>query len=130
MAGRTMAPRIFTPEGLQELRELAARWGKIVSRQAFGDEGPGLDVDLRAMEHVAYAAAAGLTEGALKTFLDQQALTLGEQQPCPDCGRPCPLRRQERPLHAQGASLTQSGPVGHCPDCRRDFFPPTAGPAG
>jgi hypothetical protein len=125
-----MAPRAFSPEELQELRELAARWGKIVSRHAFGDEGPGLDVDFRTMEHVAYAAAAGLTEGALKTFLDQQALALGEQQPCPDCGRPCPLRRQERPVQAQGTAVLQNEPVGHCPDCRRDFFPPTTGSAG
>jgi hypothetical protein len=26
----------------------------------------------------------------------------------------------------QGAALQQSEPVCHCPDCRRDFFPPTA----
>jgi hypothetical protein len=51
---------------------------------------------------------------------------LGEQQPCPDCGRPCVLRRHERPLQVQGAQLQQSEPVCHCPDCRRDFFPPTA----
>jgi hypothetical protein len=29
-------------------------------------------------------------------------------------------------LRARGAELQQSEPVGHCPDCRRDFFPPTA----
>jgi hypothetical protein len=124
-----MASRPFTPEELQELSRLAAQWGKIVSRRAFGDEGPGLDVDFRTMEQIAYAAAAGLTEGALQTFLEQQAQALGPQRPCPDCGRLCVLRRQERPLHAQGAQLHQSEPVGHCPDCRRDFFPPTADPA-
>ncbi len=35
----------FTPEELDRLRELAAEWGKIVSKRAFGDDGPGLDVD-------------------------------------------------------------------------------------
>jgi len=124
-----MARRTFTPEELQELHHLAARWGKIVARRAFGDDGPGLDVDLDAMEQIAHAAATGLTAGTLQTLLEQQAHALGEQQPCPDCGRPGALRRQERPLQVQGAHLQQSEPVCHCPDCRRDFFPPTADPA-
>jgi hypothetical protein len=49
---------------------LAARWGKIVARHAFGADGPGTDVDLSAMEQVARAAAAGLTEGTLTTLLE------------------------------------------------------------
>ncbi len=121
-----MARHAFTPEELQELRLLAAQWGKIVARRAYGDQGPGLDVDFAAMEQIALAAATGLTEGTLQTLLELQAQALGEQQPCPDCGRPCPLRRQERTLHVQGAQLQQSEPLCHCPDCRRDFFPPTA----
>src|SRR6266705_3222660 len=44
-AGGIMAHRDFTCEELHELRRLAAQWGKIVSRRAFGDDGPGLDVD-------------------------------------------------------------------------------------
>src|SRR5262249_7329482 len=122
-AGRIMARRTFTPEELQQLRHLAAQWGKIVARRAFGDDGPGLDVDLDAMEQIARAAAAGLTEGTLHTLLEQQAHALGEQQPCPDCGRLWALRRQERPLQVQGAQLQPSEPVCHCPDCRRDFSP-------
>ena len=121
-----MARRSFTPEELQELRHLASQWGKIVARRAYGDQGPGLDVDFATMEQIALAAATGLTEGTLQTLLEQQAHALGAQQPCPDCGRPCPLRRQERTLHVQGAQLQQSEPLCHCPDCRRDFFPPTA----
>jgi hypothetical protein len=124
-----MARRSFTPEQLQEIQRFAAQWGKIIARRAFGDDGPGLDVDLQAMEQLAHAAAAGLTEGTLQTLLEKQATALGEQQPCPHCGRPCVLGRQERLLHAQGAQLQQSEPLGHCPDCRRDFFPPTAPPA-
>jgi hypothetical protein len=37
----------FTSEELNELRTLAAQWGKIVSRRVFGEEGPGLEVDFR-----------------------------------------------------------------------------------
>ena len=121
-----MARRKLSPQDLQEIRELASRWGKIVARHAFGEAGPGIDVDLDAMEQVARAAAAGLTEGTLGTLLEQQAHLLGTEQPCPACGRLCRIDRADRPLSVHGAQLTQSEPIGHCPDCRRDFFPPTA----
>jgi hypothetical protein len=124
-----MARPPFTPQELLELRQLAARWGKSVARRAFGDAGPGRDVDFNTLEQIAQAAAAGLTEGTLQTLLGSQTAALGEEQPCPDCGRPCPIGRQERPLRARGAELHQSEPVCHCPDCRRDFFPPAADPA-
>jgi hypothetical protein len=124
-----MATRQLTPEELQELRKLAAAWGKIVAKRAFGEDGPGLDVDFRTMEQVAAAAASGLTEGTLQLLLEQQAAKLPEQQPCPDCGRLCDTQPHTRPLAAQGAQLEHAERVAHCPDCRRDFFPPQA-PAG
>src|SRR5262249_37887175 len=128
-AGGNVARRRFTPEQLQQLQQVARAWGKMVARRAFGADGPGLDVDFDAMEQVAQAAAAGLTEGTLQTLLEQQSAALGAQQPCPDCGRLCSVRRQPRPLKTRGAHLQQDEPVCHCPDCRRDFFPPTADPA-
>ena len=54
-----MATRKLTPEEVQAITRLAKQWGKIVVRHAFGDQGPGLDVDLTQMEEVAYAAAKG-----------------------------------------------------------------------
>ena len=124
-----MARRRITPQELDELRQLAAQWGKIVARRAFGDSGPGLDVDFDAMEQIAQAAAAGLTEGTLQTLLEHQATALGDEQPCPECGRPCVVRRHPRPVRTRGANVQQDEPICHCPDCRRDFFPPTADPA-
>jgi hypothetical protein len=121
-----MARRELPPELLREIRDLAAGWGKIVARRAFGDEGPGLDTDFATMEQLARAAAAGLTEGALATLLEQQAQALGEQVPCPACGTSCTVVREPRTLNLPGGTVTQSEPVGHCPACRRDFFPPTA----
>jgi len=120
-----MPRRPLTPEMLQEIRALAAGWGKIVAKRAFGDDGPGLDVDFDTMEQIALAAALGLTEGTLSTSLQQQAAALDEDQPCPACGTPCPVRRQPRLLATPGATVTHDEPVGHCPACRRDFFPPT-----
>jgi hypothetical protein len=117
-----MAHRAFTPDEIQELRRLAAPWGQIVARRAFGDDGPGTDVDLDALEQLT-AAAAGLTEGTLATLLEQQAQQLADPQPCPTCGRPCLVRRAQRPLQVRAGPLSHNEPLCHCPDCRRDFPP-------
>jgi hypothetical protein len=115
----------LTPQDLQNIRALAAQWGKIVARRAFGDEGPGLDVNFTTLEEIAQEAARGLTEGTLTAFLQQQANGLGDQHPCPDCGRTAPITREPRMVHLKGGQpVPLSEPVCHCPDCRRDFFPP------
>ena len=124
-----MTRRSFTPEQLQEIQRFAAPWGQIVARRAFGDDGPGLDTDFHAMEQIAQAAANGLAEGALATLLEQQAQTLGQQLPCPECGTPCAITREPRTLHRPGGSVTPNEPVAHCPACRRDFFPPATAAA-
>jgi hypothetical protein len=121
-----MTPRQLSEQQLREVRELAAAWGKIVARRAFPESGP---LDFAAMEQVAAAAAAGLTEGTLGVLLDQQAQALGPEHPCPDCGRPCPVNHEDRPLTVRGGTqVPLHEPVCHCPGCRRDFFPPAAPP--
>ena len=121
------SPR-FTPDELQQLHDLARQWAKIVSKRAFGDEGPGLDVDFRTFEQIATAAAHGLTEGTIQLLLEQQAGKLPDQQPCPECGKLCPTKPCTRPLTAQGTEIQQVERIAHCPDCRRDFFPPADRP--
>jgi hypothetical protein len=118
----------FTTEELRQLHDLARQWAKIVSKRAFGDDGPGLDVDFRTFEQIATAAAHGLTEGTLQLLLQQQADKLPAEQPCPDCGKLCPTGPHARPLTAQGAEVRQVERIAHCPGCRRDFFPPAGGP--
>jgi len=119
----------LTPQKLGEIRDLVAGWGKIVARRAFGDDGPDLTTDLDTMEDIAQAAADGLARSTLQTLLQQQAQHLADPQPCPACGRPCPVRFQDRPLITQGGRITYHEPLGSCPDCRRDFFPPPPCPA-
>jgi hypothetical protein len=119
-----MTARQFTDDELAELRSLAAQWGKIVSKRAFGEDGPGLDVDFRTMEQIAATAALGLTEGTLQHLLEQQAGQLPKEQSCPKCGKLCPTEPLTRALTARGAEIQQVEPVAHCPGCRRDFFPP------
>lgn len=125
-----MGSRKLTPEDLDRITLLAMSWGKIVVRQAFGDDGPGLDVDLEPREQVALAAARGLTAAALEQATTQQAQRLGNEQPDPPCGRPCAVLPHERPLPARGATFAHREPQCYCPTCRRDFFPSTPTPEG
>jgi hypothetical protein len=119
-----MPQRNLSAEKLREIHELAANWGKIVARRAFGEAGPDMGVDLTAMEEIAATAAAGLTESTLSILLQQQAQGLGAEQPCPDCGLLCPVRFEDRPLAVKGGRFIYHEPVCHCANCRRDFFPP------
>lgn len=118
-----MATRKWSPEELQAVSRLAKQWGKIVVKQAFGEQGPGLDVDFAQMEEVACAAARGLSEGALQAATAQQGQLLGEKQPCPQCGQLCAVGSAERPLRAKGGVVPLREPKCYCPTCRRDFFP-------
>jgi hypothetical protein len=116
------------PEQLDTIKQLAKEWGKIVGRRAYGEGGPGLDVDFDEMEQIAAAATAGLVEGTLEHLTEQQAQRLPDQLPCPTCQQSCPLERRPRTVVARGATITLQEPVAHCPACRRDFFPPTDHP--
>jgi hypothetical protein len=124
-----MPQRKLSAEKLREIHELAANWGKIVARRAFGEAGPDMGVDLTAMEEIAATAAAGLTESTLSILLQQQAQGLGAEQPCPDCGLLCTVGFEDRPLTVKGGRFLYHEPVCHCRDCRRDFFPPKDLPA-
>ena len=122
-----MATRKLSPEELQAVSRLAKQWGKIVVKQAFGEQGPGLDVDFAQMEEVACAAARGLTEGALQAATAQQGQLFGEKQPCPQCGKLCTVGSEQRPLRAKGGVVPLREPKCYCPTCRRDFFPSASG---
>jgi hypothetical protein len=122
-----MATRKLSPEELQAVKRVAKQWGKIVVKQAFGEQGPGLDVDFAQMEAVASAAAQGLTEGALETAAAQQGQLLGDQQPCPQCGKLCSVGWVERPMRVKAGVVSLREPKCHCPTCRRDFFPSASG---
>ena len=121
-----MAARKLTVEDLRHIEELAKGWGKIIVRQHWGEKGPGLDVDLTQMEDVAMAAVRALLAGTLETATQQQASQLGDQQACPECGRLCPLKPDERPIVVRGGTFEHHEPKAHCPACRRDFFPSTS----
>jgi hypothetical protein len=122
-----MAKKQSEAEKLAELRDLAREWGKLLAGEAFGPEGPGLDVDLASMEELAMEAAHAMVEGTLKTLVRQQADRLGDAQGCPECGSVQSLERRARPFQVRSGELELEEPVAHCSTCRRDFFPSAEG---
>jgi hypothetical protein len=124
-----MATSKHTADDLKRIEELAKGWGKIIVRQQWGEQGPGLDVDLTQMEDVGIAAVRGLLAGTLEAATQQQAKQLGNQQACPTCGQMCPLTEDERPIVVRtGTTFEHQEPKAHCPACRRDFFPSASRP--
>lgn len=42
---------------------------------------------------------------------------------CPTCGTACPLRSKQREVLSGDGRVNLQELIGHCPACRRDFFP-------
>jgi hypothetical protein len=121
--GLTM-PFTRTPSDDREpLRDLASAWGKVVARRAYGDEGPGLDLDFDSIESLAVDVGRAVTEGAIQEILRKQSQRLGDHQPCPACGQACLVDKQPRTIQVRGGTVAYDEPVCRCPACRRDFFP-------
>ncbi len=121
-----MASKEARERKLKEIQEVAEGWGKMIAREAFPD-GPGLDVTLADMEEYAVAASRALVKGAVESMALTQGEQLGEEAPCPTCGKMCPLKRKPRSVAVRGGEAILDEPVGHCPTCRRDFFPSASG---
>ena len=110
-------------DDFHELRDLAYGWGKIVTRRAYGEEGPGLDLDFDSIESLAVDMGQAVIRGTIEEVLRSQLQRLGDHQPCPECTRECPLTTAPRTIQVRGGTIRYDEPVCHCPTCRRDFFP-------
>jgi hypothetical protein len=110
-------------EDLSKLRDMAYGWGKVASRRAYGEEGPGLDIDFDSIESLAVAIGQTVIKGAIEEALETQLKSLGDFQPCPECAQPCPVATEPRTIQVRGGTIEYAEPVCHCPACRRDFFP-------
>ena len=124
-----MASREARQRKLKEIQEIAEGWGRMIAREAF-PEGPGLDVSLAEMEELAIAASRALVKGAVETMTGVQGEAFGQEAPCPSCERMCPLETVPRSVVVRGGEAMLAEPMGHCPTCRRDFFPSAAGAEG
>jgi hypothetical protein len=70
-----------------DLRDMAYGWGKIITRRAYGEEGPGLDLDFDSIESLAVDMGQSVIRGTIEEVLRAQFQRLGDHQPCPACAR-------------------------------------------
>ena len=105
------------------LCDMASGWGKIAARRAFGDEGPGLDIDFDSIESLAVEMGQAVIRGTIEEVLRSQLKLLGDHQPCPACAQACPVTTAPRTIQVRGGAIEYHEPICHCPACRRDFFP-------
>jgi len=110
-------------DDFDELRGLAYGWGKIVTRRAYGEDGPGLDLDFDSIESLAVDMGQAVIKGTIEEVLRTQLQRLGNRQPCPTCARDCPVTTAPRTIQVRGGAVDYDEPMCHCPTCRRDFFP-------
>ena len=122
-----MAARKLTDQDWEVVQRLAQEWGRQVADQAFGPDGPGLDVDFATMEEVAFQACRRFNDAVLTEALARQAGLLRTPQPCPKCGRACGVARESRSIVTRGGPIEPEEPACYCPTCRRDFFPSASG---
>ena len=100
----------------------------VLSRELFGDAGSPPELDFVTIEQRAHEAGQRIARKLCEQFTSEQARTVQEPQPCPDCGRPCSGTIETREL------LTRDGPIQldearhSCPRCRRVFFPQSTKP--
>jgi hypothetical protein len=125
---------------LTELVQMVRGWGRLAARQAYGPEGPSLDLDLAGMEKLATELQGALLEGLCEELTQGQAERLPETQPCPDCGCECEVQSadtsrkagkpvEHRRMQLRGGGFTLKEPWCHCKPCRRHFFPDAPGAA-
>lgn len=125
------SPRV-TDEKVQELADLAEGYGKILAGEAYGPQGPGLDVNLATIEELAVTMQQALLKGLCETLTQRQAARLPTAQACPECGSECEVeppdetadgKSRSRPMQLRGGVFDLEEPRCYCRQCRRSFFP-------
>jgi hypothetical protein len=85
------------------------------------------DVRFHVLESAGHALGRAVAREATERLTLARAERLSGPQPCPTCGRHCPLVHRERRLKTVDGPIGLREPVCHCSACRRDFFPSASG---
>jgi hypothetical protein len=81
------------------------------------------EVPFYVLEAAGHALGRAVAQATTERLTLARAERLSEPQPCPTCGRLCPLLHRERELKTIDGPIELQEPVCHCSACRRDFFP-------
>jgi anaerobic selenocysteine-containing dehydrogenase len=85
------------------------------------------DVRFHVLESAGHALGRAVAQATTERLALARAERLSGPQPCPTCGRRCPLVRRERRVETVDGPIELREPVCHCSACRRDFFPSASG---
>ena len=118
---RSSSPGLFEdPQVQQFLSRLAG--------DLFGDARSPSELDFATLERHAHEAGREIARRLCEQITLEQARSVTQSQPCPDCHQSCSGSLERREL------LTRDGPIQldeakhYCPHCRRVFFPQPSGP--
>jgi len=81
------------------------------------------DVRFHVLESAGHALGRAVAQIATERLTLARAERIQGPQPCPTCGRACPLVHRERELETIDGPIELREPVCYCSACRRDFFP-------
>jgi hypothetical protein len=81
------------------------------------------DVSFTEMELAGHQLGRAVAQATTERLALARAKRLQGPQPCPTCGRSCPLLHRDRELTTVDGPIDLHEAVCHCPTCRRDFFP-------
>jgi uncharacterized protein with PIN domain len=81
------------------------------------------DVRFSVLESAGHALGRAIAQETTERLVLARAERITEAQPCPTCGRRCPVVSRERELETIDGPIQLREPVCHCSACRRDFFP-------
>ena len=81
------------------------------------------DVPFREMEAAGHELGLAIAQVTTERLSLARAERLTGAQPCPTCGKRCPLDHKQRDLTTGDGPIRLREPVCHCSTCRRDFFP-------
>jgi NADH pyrophosphatase NudC (nudix superfamily) len=125
--GREMSLTKTVESKREELVQSARVLGENLSRRAFGERGPDLNVTLVDLEQLLRPLVQAMAGGFLSVSAGEQTQRLGKTLPCPTCGGECERKEQERTLTAEDGPFTWAEPACHCEQCDRSFFPSASG---
>lgn len=81
------------------------------------------DVRFHVMESAGHALGRVVARATTERLTLARAQRLSEPQPCPTCGRRCPVVHRERELETIDGPIKLHEAACDCPVCRRAFFP-------
>lgn len=85
------------------------------------------DVRFHVLESAGHQLGRAVAQATTERLALARAERIATPQPCPTCGRLCPVVYGTRSLQTVDGPIELPEPVCSCPGCRRDFFPSASG---